>query len=93
MLFEWDADKAASNLAKHKIAFEDAATVFDDPHHYIVDVTKPEFGESRFIAFGTLFDGRMVAVVYTDRQRRRIISARKVRKNEQQEYDIRKTSS
>jgi hypothetical protein len=31
MIFEWDARKAAANLRKHHIAFEDAATVFLDP--------------------------------------------------------------
>jgi uncharacterized DUF497 family protein len=93
MEFEWEPAKSAINLQKHKIAFEDAATVFDDPHHYIVEVTKPEYGEARYMAIGALFDGRMAAVIYTDRQRRRIISARKVRKNEQREYDLRKTSA
>jgi uncharacterized DUF497 family protein len=90
--FDWDPAKAAFNVQKHRISFDDAITVFDDPHHYIVDVTKPGYGEARFIAIGALIDGRMAAVVYTDRQRRRIISARKVRKNEQREYDIRQAS-
>lgn len=31
MAFEWDANKAATNLAKHGISFEEAKTVFDDP--------------------------------------------------------------
>jgi hypothetical protein len=93
MEFEWDATKAASNLAKHKITFEDAITVFNDNDYYTVDVSKPEYSEARFIAIGMMLDGRMVAVVYTDRQRRRIISARKARKNEEQEYHSRKISS
>ena len=93
MEFEWDPEKAAINFEKHKITFDDAATVFDDPHHYIVEVTRPEHGEARFITIGMLADGRVAAVVYTDRQRRRIISARKVRRNEQREYDLRKASA
>ena len=82
--FEWDPAKADSNLEKHNIAFEDAATIFDDPYHFLVDVTKPEYGENRYRAIGRIYGGRLVAVVYTNREeRRRIISARKARKNEQ----------
>jgi len=35
--FEWDADKAASNLAKHFVSFEEAATVFADPNVLFLD--------------------------------------------------------
>jgi hypothetical protein len=31
VFFEWDAEKAATNLRKHGVSFEEAATVFDDP--------------------------------------------------------------
>lgn len=85
--FEWDLDKAASNLQKHKIDFLDAITVFDDPMRIEKDVTKPVHGETRRIAIGTMLDGGMATVVFTIRnQKRRNISARKVRKNERQEY-------
>ncbi len=93
MRFEWDLAKAASNNQKHAITFEDATTIFDDPDHFTVNVTKPEHGEVRIMAVGSISTGRMIAVVYTDRERRRIISARKVRKNEQREYDTRKASA
>ena len=33
MEFEWDANKAQSNLRKHGVRFEDAVLVFDDPQH------------------------------------------------------------
>jgi uncharacterized protein len=88
MEYEWDPPKAASNLQKHEIDFLDATTVFDDPVHVEKEVTKPEYGKRRYIAIGMMDDGRMATVVYTDRGHiRRIISARKVRKNEQREYD------
>jgi uncharacterized DUF497 family protein len=32
MEFDWDDEKAAINLANHKISFDEAKTVFDDPH-------------------------------------------------------------
>ena len=91
---EWDPAKAESNLEKHKINFWDAITVFVDPAHFDVNVTKPEYGETRYIAIGSMTNGRMAAVVYTDRDnKRRIISARNARKNEQKDYDQRKATS
>ncbi len=73
--------------AKHEIAFEDAITIFEDLKSYIVDVTKPEYGEARYLIVGKMDDGRLIAVVYTHRDgKRRIISARKARKNEQRDY-------
>ena len=37
LLFEWDKKKAAANLKKHKVTFDEATTVFDDPLAYIFD--------------------------------------------------------
>jgi uncharacterized protein len=31
MEFEWDEEKAAANLARHEVSFEEAGTIFDDP--------------------------------------------------------------
>jgi uncharacterized protein len=91
--FEWDAVKVASNLANHGITFTDAATVFADPHHVTEDSTRPEHGEERNLAIGMVAE-RLVAVVYTDREdRRRITSARSVRKNERERYDSSKTTT
>ena len=91
--FEWDPAKAASNLQKHGIDFYDATTVFDDPHRVAVNVTKPEHGEIRYLIVGMMSNGRMASVIYTIRNHRaRIISARKVRKNEQRDYDRRQAA-
>ena len=91
--FEWDPVKASSNLQKHGIDFYDATTVFDDPQRVAINVTKPEHGEVRYLIVGMMNNGRMAAVVYTIRHHRtRIISARKVRKNEQRDYDRRKAA-
>jgi uncharacterized DUF497 family protein len=90
--FEWDPAKEATNVEKHGITFGDAATVFDDPFHLTEDSSKPEYGEERSIAIG-LVAGRVVTVVYTDREeQRRIISARRSRANEQRRYDQGKTA-
>ena len=92
MEFEWDPAKDAANVEKHGISFARAATVFDDPDHLEEDVTKPEPGEERRSAIGKAGE-ILVTVIYTDRQdRRRIISARRARKNERQRYDQSKTT-
>ena len=86
MEFEWDPEKAKSNLTKHGIAFTDAISVFDDLDHLEEDSTRPEFGEQRSRAIGEV-TGRIITVVFTDRwDRRRIISARSSRRNERQRY-------
>lgn len=87
MEFEWDAVKEAINRQKHGIGFADAAIVFDDPRHLVEDSTKPEHGEWRGKAIGRM--GQIVVtVVFTDREgRRRIISARRARKDERTRYD------
>jgi uncharacterized protein len=91
MEFEWDPAKEASNELKHGIGFVDAATVFDDPYHLEEESTKVEHGEERRRAIGTI-RSIVVTVIYTDREgRRRIISARRARKDERQRYNQGKT--
>jgi uncharacterized protein len=43
MKFEWDENKGAVNLSKHKISFEEAKTVFDDPLY--VDLYDPDYSD------------------------------------------------
>lgn len=61
--FEWDAQKAASNLWKHGIDFSDAATVLYD--ELAVTVSDRERDEERFVTIGLDALGRLLAVVYT----------------------------
>ena len=85
MDFEWNRDKAASNLKKHRIDFADAATVFDDLN--AITIENPGHDEFRFITIGMDAYGRLVVVVYTWRgEKIRIISARKATKQEQKYY-------
>jgi uncharacterized DUF497 family protein len=86
LAFEWDPAKDEANEHKHDISFTDAIMVFDDPQHIVDDVTRPEHGEKRAMAIGRV--GAFVfAVIYTERhQRRRIISARRARRNERERY-------
>ena len=84
--FEWDDDKAASNLAKHKIGFDDAQLVFDDPGSLDEPDDSMDYGEQRFKSIG-MANARLIVVFYTLRDERvRIISARRPSRKEQQDY-------
>ena len=86
--FEWDAEKAASNLAKHGVTFEEATTVFLDPDFLLTaDAHSPE----RFLALGFSSSARLLLVVHVERSERvRIISARATTRNEADGYARRK---
>jgi uncharacterized DUF497 family protein len=84
--FEWDEDKAASNLQKHGVDFADAVGVFDDALAFSMPDDDP--GEDRFIALGTDTLGRLLVVVYTFRgEKIRIISARRGTSSERRTYE------
>jgi uncharacterized protein len=81
--FEWDDAKATVNLEKHGVDFEDAIAIFEG---LVVETPSHRGGEERWKAIGRLGDV-LIAVVYTERDsRRRIISARRARRNERAEY-------
>jgi uncharacterized protein len=65
--FEWDPVKATANLAKHKVSFEDAASVFGDPLGWIVLDPRHSFKEQRFVLLGLSQSRRLLAVMYADR--------------------------
>jgi len=86
MEFEWDDDKAASNLEKHGVDFVDATRVFLDP--FMIEMVDDAFdyGEERFIAIGAV-EGRVLYVVYVFTELRvRLISARKATRAERNRY-------
>lgn len=77
MEFEWDPDKAARNLAKHRVAFAEAATVFGDPMAITFYDPHHSDDEERYLTFGWSTEGRLLVVSHTDRENHtRIISAR-----------------
>ena len=85
---EWDAAKAAANLQKHKVSFEEATTVFDDPLY--VDFYDPDHSvdEHRYLIIGTSSAGHLLIVSYTERDDIvRLISAREVTLGERQVYE------
>ncbi|WP_445247556.1 BrnT family toxin [Microcoleus sp. OTE_8_concoct_300] len=88
MKFEWDENKAAVNLSKHGISFEEARTVFDDPLY--VDFYDPDHSEEedRYIIVGESQQGNLLIVSYTERADLiRLIRARKVTRVERKVYE------
>lgn len=77
MRFEWDSDKAAANLEKHGLSFEEASTAFGDPLSRTVRDPLHSDEEDRFVIVGMTSTGRLVVVVHTDRgESVRLITAR-----------------
>jgi uncharacterized DUF497 family protein len=92
MRFEWNEAKAAYNLAKHGIAFEEAATVFGDPLSDTFDDPDHSIAEHRFLIIGTSEQGRMLIVAHTDDgESIRLISAREPTRGERESYEASRT--
>jgi uncharacterized DUF497 family protein len=88
MNFEWESEKAAENLKRHGVSFEEAATAFGDPLSITIDDPDHSEAEDRFILLGMTFRGRLVVVVHTDRgENVRLISARIPTRRERQSYE------
>ena len=86
--FEWDADKADRNLAKHGVSFDEATVAFYDPLSITVRDPDHSVGEQRYLLMGTTATSRLVVVSHTDRGRRvRIISARRAKRRERADYE------
>jgi uncharacterized DUF497 family protein len=87
--FEWDEDKAASNVAKHGVTFDEASTVFGDPLATIFDDEEHSQDELREIIIGHSVLQRLLLVSFTERGEEvvRIISARKASKSERKDYE------
>lgn len=90
MEFEWDSQKAESNLAKHGISFPEAATVFGDPLATTYVDPDHSIDEERYLTFGTTANGIYVVAVHTERDDKiRIISARRMTRRERTQYEQR----
>jgi len=84
--FEWDSKKAASNIRRHGVSFEQATLAFEDAFALIEQDNTEDYGEVRFILIGSALDG-ILTVVYTERNERiRIISAREASDYERRNY-------
>lgn len=86
--FEWDLNKAKSNLGKHGISFEEASTIFGDPRSLTIPDPMHSNLENRFITLGTSHRGQLLVVVHTERgDNIRIISARVASRRERRSYE------
>lgn len=82
--FEWDEEKAALNLIRHKISFNEARMAFRDDEQIVATSIRGD--EVRFVTTGTV-DQRIISVVWTERgDVTRIISARSARRGERRKY-------
>jgi uncharacterized protein len=88
MRFDWDPRKAAANLRKHSVSFEDASTVFADDYSLTGADPDHSVGEERFITFGMSQTGRLLVVSHTERgDTIHIFSARRATRSERRFYE------
>ena len=88
MQFEWDAEKAAENLGKHGVSFDEASTVFGDPLAGTILDPRRSAGEIRFVTIGLSTSQRLIVVAHTDSDDRiRLISARRATRRERTNYE------
>lgn len=88
MDIEYDSRKAASNLKKHGVSFDEAATSLLDPMALVREDDDAQ-DEARFVAVGMSSTGHLITVCYTLRNDEtiRLISARKATTNERRQYE------
>ncbi len=86
MRFTWDPKKAESNLRKHRVSFEEASTVFDDP---IAIVHPDDVHPERSVIIGTSVQARVLLCVHVELEEDeiRIISARGLTRKERRDHE------
>lgn len=88
LTFEWDPKKAAGNLRKHGVSFEEAVSVFRDALARIHDNPDRSASEFREIIVGHSDRRRLLVVAFTEREgRMRVISARRATRLERKDYE------
>ena len=65
MRFEWDAKKAAANVSKHQVSFEEASTIFGDPLALTIDDPDHSIEELRFLTTGRSKQQRLIIVAHS----------------------------
>ena len=91
MIYEWDIKKAAENLRRHGVSFDEGKTVFLDPLAETFDDPDHSDDERRWITLGLATSQRLLFVAHTDsgEDRVRIISARAATRREAHAYQER----
>jgi uncharacterized protein len=87
--FSWDPRKAAANLRKHGVAFEEASTAFGDPLSITVPDPDHSEDEERFVLIGVSHQQRLLVVIHGERSEEevRLISARLANRRERRDYE------
>ncbi len=88
IIFEWDEQKAKSNIRKHGVSFDEAKAVFMDP--FSITIPDPDYtaNEERFVDIGSSVSRAILVVVYAERDASiRIISCRKATPSERRSYE------
>ena len=86
--FQWDENKARTNLAKHGVSFEEAATAFGDALSLTIPDPAHSQREDRFIILGMSHQGKLLVVVHTERgDSIRLISARRASRRERNSHE------
>ena len=86
--FEWDPRKAAENVRKHGVSFEEASTVFSDPLAMLRADPDHSIEEQRFVLLGMSSGGTLLVVSFGERPpRSRLISARPATRHERKDYE------
>jgi uncharacterized DUF497 family protein len=86
--FEWDEAKAKANLKKHRVGFDEAATVFTDSSSITIHDHDRSADEQRLINIGSSEKDRVLVVVYTERGSNiRLVSCRKATPSERKLYE------
>ena len=88
MEFEWDPEKAAANVRRRRVSFNEAATVLEDPLSTTFRDEAHSAGEMRFVTVGVSQRGRLLVVAHTERNDTiRVISARRATRREREFYE------
>ena len=86
--FEWDPQKAAKNLARHAVSFQEAESVFGDSLGRITTDPRHSMDEERYVLLGVSHRQRLLAVMFVDRgEAVRLISARRATPRERRDYE------
>jgi uncharacterized DUF497 family protein len=88
LTFEWDEVKARENVRKHKVAFDEGKTIFNDPFLLTFPDVDSSETEERYVNIGLSVRDRVLVLIHTERQGRiRIISCRKAKARERRYYE------
>jgi hypothetical protein len=93
LIIEWDANKDRANFRKHRVSFEEAKTLFNDPLLITFPDEYHSDSEERYVSIGCSARGRILLVIHTEREETensltiRIISSRKVTPAERRTYE------